>query len=113
MSLFGLWGWTLTRLALKSRNANRQSLDVLGDFFERVVEPAKILGHFGLGAGDLAFLDDLALKLDGWYPLKAVSPIDRTDLTRLIQKGFLLARPFPRLIRLSDAGRFLLILCVR
>jgi hypothetical protein len=101
-------------LALKSRGNNRASLLALSDFFARAEKPEAITGHFGLAPEDLAFLTALSLMEDGWRRPTAVSaPLDSASFGRLLAGGFLLARPFKRLIRLSDAGRFLLVLCVR
>ncbi|MDR0549079.1 MAG: hypothetical protein LBI10_06700 [Deltaproteobacteria bacterium] len=113
MTKVSFWDFRLFYRALKSRAANRVSLDILDDFFSKAAAPVAILGHFNVSMVDLTFLEALALKKDGWWPLSELKGVDKATLTRLVQNGFLLARPFKGLVRLSDAGRFLLILCVR
>ncbi|MDR2142419.1 MAG: hypothetical protein LBR11_11665 [Deltaproteobacteria bacterium] len=111
MSRESFWGWRVSYWALRSRKANRLSLAVLGDFFAQAAEPATIVRRFGLKSSDLDFLAVLADREDGWYPLSSLPTLEAGQaFGRLVKNGFLLARPWPRLIRLSDAGRFLLIL---
>jgi hypothetical protein len=114
MSLKGFWGFKATYWALKSRKANRRSLEVLDGFFVQAAKPQAILDYFGLLAADLGLLVALALKTDGWWPLSALGEAaSPAAFGRLVRAGFFLAKPLARRIRLSDSGRFVLILCVR
>jgi hypothetical protein len=110
-------GWAVWKGAWQSKKANRRSLIVLGRFFEEAVQPEAILGHFRLEDRELALLDDLAQRRDGWYSGREIWPeagaLRKQSLEKLFRGGFLLGRVFSGRIRLSDSGRFILILCRR
>jgi 23S rRNA pseudouridine1911/1915/1917 synthase len=114
MGLKGFWGIRPVYWALRSRKANRRGLEALGAFFAQAARPEAILAHFGLEAADLGLLDALGLKEDGWWPVSALGgAATPAAFRRLLRAGFFLAKPLARRVRLSDSGRFALILCAR
>ncbi|MDR1871136.1 MAG: hypothetical protein LBS60_04285 [Deltaproteobacteria bacterium] len=118
MSGKGVWTFRLIVKGIKSRAANRRSLEILGEFFAKALTPEAIMSHFGLTNEDLTPLLALGRLKDGFWPVRALdSSVSPEALAKILVKlatyGFILVKPWRRLIRLSDAGRFLLILVVR
>jgi hypothetical protein len=124
MMFKGLEGLVLRYYCLKSRRANRLSLALLDNFFARAQKPEVIQMALGLKESELAVLEGLALKKDGWYPINELWPEReenqkglltgrRASFMRLVKNGLIMVRAWSKLVRLSDAGRFALILVSR
>jgi hypothetical protein len=106
---------SLWALAFGSRKANKKYLKIFSNYFSKATEPQEIVSALNLGSLELNFLNRLALEEDGWKAVSRVfchleTKIFKKCFKSLAQSGLILVKPFKNLIRLSDAGRFLLIL---
>lgn len=98
------------RLSRGGKQKNKQLLDQLAAWNGNLMAPDQVTGSLGLSPADLAFLDDLGHRVDGWqYFIFSDTPKPwNQDL--LANLGLIrLAWPF-RHVCLTDAGRFLLTL---
>ena len=107
--------WKLWRASLKAAKKNRSNLARLEELFEKGAGGGEILTEFGLTRNQLAHLSRLALRPDGWYPAGAIiaekdPKVAGMELLALAEGGLILARPFRKLVKLSDSGRYVLIL---
>jgi hypothetical protein len=107
----GLW-----LAALRSRKAARRALARLEALFASGAGPEAVALEFGLDRIRLGALDRLASAPDGWRPIPAIIPeTGRRGATRaavaLCRSGLAHASPARDSLWLSDAGRYILILC--
>jgi hypothetical protein len=101
--------------ASKAAKKNKRNLVRLEELFAEGADGEKILANFNLNDTKLAYLSRLALQEDGWYPINSIitqkdPDVVQRELLDLTQGGFILAKPFSNLVKLSDSGRFVLIL---
>jgi hypothetical protein len=100
---------------LGARKADRENLRVLEGLYLRAAPDEEIISAFRLDPGDLGFLRALSLRTDGWYPARGIMPEkDPSGEARraraLARAGLVLSRPLKGLVRLSDSGRYVLIM---
>jgi hypothetical protein len=101
---------------LKSRRANRENLARLESWFLRAGTPDEILSDFKLDGWKTAVLLALSAKMDGWHPFQGIIPemglpTEKNPLAAMAGAGLIGVRPFKKQARLSDSGRYILILC--
>ena len=108
--------FTLFSAGLKDKKANRRSLSRLDKLFREAASCQDILADFKLEGAKISILKALASRQDGWYPIPEIcSGNDARSvadmLTSLAEEGLIHLKAFKNLIKLSDSGRFILILC--
>lgn len=98
------------RLSRGGKQRNKKLLEQLGEW-DKNLQPSAHLGPaLALSPGDLAFLDDLGRRLDGWHSFvfsELPKPWDQEHLAAL---GLIRLSCPAKKISLTDAGRFLLTL---
>jgi hypothetical protein len=102
--------------AAGSRKVARKALATLERLFREGTPPEAVAAEFGLDRSTVRALDALASAPDGWRKVPAI--ITETDpekasaaLISLCRRGLALASPIRDSLWLSDAGRYLIILC--
>jgi hypothetical protein len=115
--LAGVTYWLRLFLShLKNKKANRKNLSRLDGWFFKAGSEQDILEDFELDALKLGVLNYLAARPQGWYPPKSIfsdppKNISRELTLKLVLEGLIHIAPFKNKIRLSDSGRYILILC--
>jgi hypothetical protein len=102
--------------AIGHRKAGRRALARLEELFRAAAPPQDIAEEFGLDLTKTKAIERLASAPDGWRPLPAIiTEKDRKKasaaLLSLCRKGLVRLSPMRDAIWLSDAGRYILILC--
>ncbi len=101
--------WRRLTLSRTGNGLNKRLMKRLADWNRELRPPADIHAALELTDLDLSFLEYLARRPDGWLPFDTV-PEAPVDLERLAGLGLVRLGWPARRIRLTDAGRFLLVL---
>jgi hypothetical protein len=109
-------GLRLLLAAAGSRKTGKKALSRLEALFSEGAPPSEIAGEFALAPARLEAIERLASAPDGWYPVPDIihekdPEKSRKTLLSLCRRGLAHVSPLRNAVRLSDAGRYILILC--